>query len=49
MDSELLLLAIYATPFLCVLLIILNYWRKDYKNWKDQKNKPRILNPWSDY
>ncbi len=49
MDTQLLLLAIYSFPFLCVLLIILNNWRKDYKNWKYHKNKPRILNPWSDY
>lgn len=31
------------------LLAFLYGWYLDYKNYKYQKSKPRILNPWSDW
>ncbi|WP_171496509.1 hypothetical protein [Acinetobacter bereziniae] len=32
-----------------VVLIYFYSWYQDFKNWKYHKNKPRALNPWSDW
>ncbi|WP_407953934.1 hypothetical protein [Acinetobacter baumannii] len=34
---------------LAILLWALSNWYQDFKKWKYQKNKQRILNPWSDW
>lgn len=47
--DEILILTVVVVLLLSFLIFILWSWYRDYKVWKYQKNKPRILNPWSDW
>ena len=47
--GEILILTVVIVLLLSFLIFIFCSWYRDYKAWKYQKNKPRILNPWSDW
>lgn len=47
--DEILILTVVVVLLLSFLIFILWSWYRDYEAWKYQKNKPRILNPWSDW
>ena len=43
------LLVLSFAPPVALLVYFFWNWYRDYKNYKFQKNRPRILNPWSDW
>lgn len=43
------LLGLSFAPPVALLVYFVWNWRRDYKAYKFQKNRPRILNPWSDW
>lgn len=43
------LLALSFAPPIALLIMIIRDWYRDYKVRKYHKNRPRILNPWSDW
>ncbi len=48
LNESLMIAAVFFPSILLVLFFLWN-WYQDYKAWKFHKNRPRILNPWSDW